>query len=170
MKVLVIRHAIAEDRQLFAKRQPREADGQRPLTKLGRRRMRRGAAGLRRVVPDIRLLATSPFVRAAQTAEIVAREFGRVKVVRIPQLSPTKPVAQLLHWLQGQPPDAVVAVVGHEPQLGVFVSWAMTGLQEPFVSMKKGAACLLEFGKDVKAGRAKLLWAMKPSQLRALGR
>ena len=64
----------------------------------------------------------------------------------------------------------LVVLVGHEPHLGVFVSWLLTGLQESFVELKKGSACLLEFEKDVKPGRARLLWAMKPGQLRELGK
>jgi hypothetical protein len=48
------------------------------------------------------------------------------------------------------------------------VSWALTGLQESFVELKKGSACMLRFDEDLKPGRAKMLWLLKPSQLRAL--
>ena len=43
MKLLIVRHAIAEDRAEFAR--INDDDGLRPLTKDGRRRMKRGAAG-----------------------------------------------------------------------------------------------------------------------------
>jgi phosphohistidine phosphatase len=170
MKVLVIRHAIAEDSLTFAK--TGREDGARPLTKEGRAKMREGAAGLVRLVPRLDVLATSPLARAMETAEIVAKAYGPAgpRVAQVAALTPTKPVNALLHWLQGQPAAATVAVVGHEPHLGVFVSWLLTGLQESFVELKKGSACLLEFEQDVKAGRARLLWAMKPSHLRDLGK
>lgn len=168
MRVLVIRHAIAEDRRDFAK--TGREDGARPLTKAGRAKMRQGAAGLRKLVPHVNVLAASPLARAIETAEIVAKAFGGLRVAQVAALTPSKPVNTLLHWLQGQPAGATIALVGHEPHLGVFVSWLLTGLQESFVEMKKGSACLLDFQKDVKPGRAKLLWALKPGQLRELGK
>ena len=167
MNVLVIRHAIAEDRRRFAK--TGQDDGLRPLTARGRRRMVEGVSGLRRAVPEIHVLATSPLTRAAQTAELVADKYRGVKAVELPQLAPDKPVRGVLRWLQDQRFDATVALVGHEPQLGVFASWMLTGLEESFVELKKGAACMLSLDEYVKAGRATLVWSLKPSQLRRLG-
>jgi phosphohistidine phosphatase len=168
MNVLVIRHGIAEDRRAYAKRTNKADDGLRPLTKEGRRRMRRGARGLVTLVKEIDVLAASGLKRAQQTATIVAREYPGAKSVRLAELSPTKSVRQLLTWLQGQAPGRTIAVVGHEPHLGVFVSWALTGLQESFVELKKGAACLIRFDDELKPGRAKLVWSIKPGQLRKL--
>jgi phosphohistidine phosphatase len=167
MKLLVVRHAIAEDRDAFAK--TGREDGARPLTKEGRAKMREGAAGLRKLVPHIDLLATSPLARAIETAEIIAKAYDGLKVVQVAPLTPTKPVNALLHWLQSQPPAATVALVGHEPHLGVFASWLLTGLQESFIELKKGSAVFLELEGDIKSGSAKLLWAMKPAYLREFG-
>jgi phosphohistidine phosphatase len=173
MKLLVIRHAIAEDRDRFARKHGSEADdGLRPLTAAGRRKMRGGARGLRRLVPRVDLLATSPLTRAVQTADVVAAAYQIRKWAEVAQLAPDKPVTALLKWVQEQEaerPDATIALVGHEPQVGVFVSWMLTGLQESFVEFRKGGACLLRCKGDVKPGRATLLWLLKPSQLRALG-
>ena len=168
MRILVIRHAIAEDRDAFA--ETGREDGARPLTKEGRAKMRQGAAGLVKLVPHLDILATSPLARAIETAEIISKAYGGTRVAQIAQLTPTKPVNALLHWLQAQPPAAKsVALVGHEPHLGTLVSWLLTGLQDSFIDLKKGSACLLEFNSDIKAGRAKLLWALKPAHLRLLG-
>ena len=167
MNVLVIRHAIAEDRRRFAR--TGDDDGLRPLTPRGRRRMRVGARGLRRAVPEIELVATSPLTRAAQTAEIVAGVYRDLKVVKLPCLAPEAPVNALLKWLQERKHGATVALVGHEPDLGVFVSWMLTGLQESFIQMKKGGACLLELKEQVRPGRARLVWSLAPAQLRSLG-
>ena len=76
----------------------------------------------------------------------------------------------MLTWLQGQGKDQTIAVVGHDPHLGIFVSWALTGLQESFVELKKGSSCMLRFDDDLKPGRAKLVWLLQPGQLRALAR
>ena len=62
MDLLVIRHAIAEDREVFAG--TGKDDSLRPLTDRGRERMQEGARGLVRLVDRLDVLATSPLTRA----------------------------------------------------------------------------------------------------------
>ena len=165
MRLLVIRHAIAEELTAGDDR----ADAERRLTGRGRRRMRAGAAGLARVVDRIDVLATSPLVRAEQTATIVSDAFDGLTLTRVDALA-NKPVKDVLRWVQGQAADATVALVGHEPQLGMLVSWLLSGEQRSFVNFRKGGACLLEFPRGVRAGRATLLWMLAPRELRKLGK
>ena len=169
LRVLVVRHAIAEDREAFAKRSPGASDGERPLTREGRRRFELGAKGLATLVPKLDALATSPLTRALETAELFAGQYKQVKLVRLSALAPQKAPGLTMEWLREQPTGRTVAVVGHEPHLGEFVSWCLSGLRESFLELKKGSAVLLEFGGEIKPGRATLLWALKPSHLRALG-
>lgn len=166
MKLLVIRHAIAEDREEFAS--TGGSDARRPLARRGRSRMKRGARGIRSLVPTLDVLGTSPLVRAAQTAEIVAAAYGDLVIETVPDLSPQRALEGLLPWLQSHPAEATVAAVGHEPHLGQLVGWLLTGGSESFLELKKGAACLLEFDDAPAPGGAILLWALAPSQLRAL--
>ncbi len=150
MKLLLIRHAIAEDREDFAR--TGADDALRPLTKTGRKRMKQCARGLVRLAPRMDILATSPLVRAVDTAEIVASAYDGLGIVQIAALSPLKAPPALLEWVKQQPPDATVALVGHEPGLSTFVSWMLTGLQEPFLTLKKGGGCLLEVGEEISRG------------------
>ena len=168
MKLIVIRHAIAQDRKQFAKG-GEEEDGLRPLTPRGRRRMRLAARGLLRVAPRPDVLATSPLVRAVQTAEILGGVWADVKIVKVPQLTPEASTQALLKWLQERKQASTVALVGHEPQLSAFVSWMLTGLPESFVRLKKGGACLVELNEQVRPGRGRLVWSLAPAQLRLLG-
>jgi phosphohistidine phosphatase len=163
MRILIIRHGIAEQSDGSGKG---DADAQRELTKAGRRKMRKAAEGLTALVPSVDLIATSPLVRASQTAEIVAKAFGGVRTVQIAALAPRKPPAQLVEWLNAQPSDSTIALIGHEPHLSTFLCWLLTGLQESFVELKKGGAGMIEIAAPVSAGRGKLLWICKPSQLR----
>ena len=165
MQLLVIRHGLAVDREEFARTCP--DDGLRPLTKEGKKKMRRGARGLRTLVQSLDVLASSPLTRAVQTAEIVAEVFG-VQPIERSELVPSRPPGALLKWLQRQPPDAVVAVVGHEPHLSLCASWLVRGLEESFVELKKGAACLIEFPDKLAAGHGRLRWLMTSRQLRRL--
>jgi phosphohistidine phosphatase len=166
MNLLVMRHAIAEDRALYA--QAHADDAGRPLTPDGVRKMRKVASGLRAVLPKVDLLASSPLTRAIQTAEIVAEAYGRPAPAVVPVLAPAQPLEAAAAWLERQRRHEVVAVVGHEPSLSRLVSWLLSGGERSFLEMKKGAACLLTFEDTVAAGAATLRWALTPSQLRRL--
>jgi len=169
MKLLVIRHGVAEDRDAFAA--TGLPDAQRPLTDDGRRKMRGAARGLARVVPRIDVLAASPLVRAAQTAEIVAKAYGGgVQTRTVEELSPERRPDELLGWLRGHPLEATVAVVGHEPHLGFLAGWLLTGRNDSFVDFRKGGAVLLEFDDPPSGGNAVLAWALTPRILRSLGK
>jgi phosphohistidine phosphatase len=166
MRLLVVRHAIAMDRADFAR--SGKDDSERPLTKEGRDKMQKGARGLREIVPTIDALASSPLVRAADTAAIVAAAYDSVPIVTIDELKPdAKPVA-FLRWLKSQHGKETVAIVGHEPHLSTLVSWLLAGRNESFVILKKGAACMLEFDRAPASDGAMLSWALTPAQLRQL--
>jgi len=165
MKLLLIRHAIAEEREDFAR--TGKDDRLRPLTDEGRKKMKQAARGLRELVPEINLLATSPLTRAAQTAAIVDSVYGDLKEVEIKELSPEATPESFLRWLRKQK-AGTLAAVGHEPSLGLIASWLLTASERKVLAFRKGGACLLEFPGEIGAGTATLLWALTPAQLRAL--
>ena len=168
MQLLIIRHAAAEDKDEWS--QSGKSDDERPLTTEGAKDMAKAAKGLRTIIPEVGLIATSPLVRARQTAQIVASALGvnnvAVTDVLIPEASPSG----FASWLVGQKDDETVAVVGHEPHLGILVTWLLAGIEEPRVEMKKGAACLIEFDGKPAKGRGVLRWSIPPGLLRRLGK
>jgi phosphohistidine phosphatase len=166
MHLLVIRHAIAEDREEFAR--GGRPDAERPLTAFGRRRMARNARGLRRVAPPVHVIGTSPHARADETARILAASLGVATVETVDALAPDQPPQALLPWLNRQPADAVVAVVGHEPNLGTLITWLLGGGEAANAELKKGGACLLQLGDRAEPGRAVLQWLLTPAHLRAI--
>jgi phosphohistidine phosphatase len=165
MRLLLIRHAIAEEREDFAR--TGKDDRLRPLTDEGRKKMKQAARGLRSLVPEIDLLATSPLTRAAQTGAILDSVYGGIDVVEIEELSPETTPEQLLRWLRQQKED-VIAAVGHEPSLSQILGWLLTGNDRRLFVFRKGGACLLELGDEPAGGTATLLWALTPAQLRTL--
>jgi phosphohistidine phosphatase len=167
MDLLLVRHAIAEEREVFAR--TRKPDESRPLTARGKKRMQRAAAGLRSLIPTIDVLATSPLVRAVQTAEILSDAYGGLDIVEVEELAPAGSPEDLLDWLQGQNRDPTIAVVGHEPSFSEHVAWLTARSDEPFLEFKKGGACLLTFYDEIYSGGATLRWLVTPAQLRALG-
>lgn len=166
MRLLVIRHGLAGDRDEFAF--TGRPDAERPLTKEGREKMREAAAGLARIAGGVDLVATSPLTRAVQTAEIVADAMGGMDLTIIDALAPEHAPDDLLPWLRSHDADATIAVVGHDPHLSFLVGWLLTGRHEGFVRIKKGAALLLDFEDPPAAGGATLLWALAPKHLRLL--
>ena len=167
MELLVIRHAVAEDREDFAA--TGKDDSLRPLTKDGRWKMERGVRALRHAIPSLSVIATSPFTRAAQTAKIVAAAYDDVDVEPLDALTPEGRPQAFLTWLRERESDDRVAAVGHEPHLGSLVYWLLTGEPaEGRIAIKKGGACLLELDGRPRAGKATLIWSLTPSILRRL--
>jgi phosphohistidine phosphatase len=166
MNLLVIRHAIALDAAEYAREHADDAS--RPLTPEGVKKMNKVVRGLHGLVPRIDVLATSPLTRAAQTAGIIAAGYDGLMPVTVGALAPSQPVRALAEWLERQRRHENVAVVGHEPSLGRVASWLLAGSKHSFIVFKKGAICLLRFDGAITPASATLLWALTPSQLRAL--
>jgi len=167
VRLVLVRHAIAEDRETFARSDRDDAD--RPLTPEGRDKMRRGAIGLKELVPEVDTLASSPLKRAFDTADIIARVYGGLKVERAGELAPGTPLERALAWVAGLPGRGTVMVVGHEPDLSRLVCALLASSNGPFLEFRKGAACLLEFTGPVARGGATLDWFLGPKHLRRIG-
>jgi phosphohistidine phosphatase len=164
MDLLLIRHAIAQDKAEFAGRD----DALRPLTDEGRAKMERVARGLRALVPELPVLASSHLVRAVETAEIVAAAYGGMEYEVIPSLAPDSAPDETLVWLRSRQSHEVVAAVGHEPSLSRLASWLLTGEARSLLVLKKGGACRLEFDDAPAAAAGTLRWLLEPGQLRRL--
>src|SRR6202030_588421 len=138
MILYIVRHGIAVDRT--DPKSPPESE--RPLTAKGVQKTRAAALGLRAwgAKPDV--LITSPYVRAAQTAEIFAEalEFPTEKIRASEALKPG-----------GNPADAIkeisrlrakeVMCFGHAPHLDQMI-YELAGGRGAFTSLRKaGIAC-----------------------------
>ena len=166
MQLLLIRHAVAEDQAEFAK--TKQDDSLRPLTKEGRWKMERAARGLHRAIPAVEVLATSPLLRATQTAKIIAARYTGIDYITVPSLSPDSPFETFLAWLRRQRSALTVAAVGHEPHLGGLATWLLTETDVPKITLRKGGACLLEFDGLPTAGGGMLVWALTSTLLRKI--
>jgi phosphohistidine phosphatase len=168
VRLLVVRHAIAEDPAVFAATGRNDAD--RPLTDRGRRRMRRVVRGLKRLVPSLDAVASSPLLRAVETAEILIRGYRGTTMTRIPELAPSAEPTALVPWLERHRSRESVAAVGHEPALSRWVSWLLSGGDRPFVELKKGGVCCLDLPGSPGPASATLQWMLTPGQLRRMAR
>lgn len=166
MELLVVRHAAA----VAAASDEPQADAVRTLTPKGKRRMTRIADGIARILPDLDAIATSPLVRARETADILASAYDEVEPLELEGLGPDGQREDVLRWMQEQGENDTLAVVGHEPHLGLLASWLLANPLNHFVEFKKGGACLLGWPDYPTAGHAWLRWALTPGQLRKLAK
>jgi phosphohistidine phosphatase len=161
MKLLILRHAIA-----VASGTPDVDDRDRRLTPRGRRRFRKAARGLARILPRPDALFTSPLPRARETAEIAAEAWGDVTPVEDARLA-SGHVEDLLPELAAHGEDALVAVVGHEPDVSHLLGRLVGGAGEGLVFKKGGAALVAIEAAEHASGR--LIWFLPPRLLRRLG-
>ena len=165
MKLYVIRHGAACDRASFAR--SRRPDSERPLTPDGRDKMRASARGLRVLVKSFDRILTSPYARASETADIVARVFEGPQPEPLEALTPGGRSDDVLATLRHGDAQSI-AMVGHEPDLSMLIAWFVTGSSTPFCELKKGGVCLLEWDRTPAAGEAKLQWISSPKLLRRM--
>jgi phosphohistidine phosphatase len=165
MKLLVLRHDLAEPREAAA---GPDADAKRPLTDEGRDRAEKAARALARMVGEVDLLASSPLRRARETAEALARELDDVELTEADVLAPGHSPAAVAAWLGQQEGIEQAALVGHEPGLSELVTWLVSGLSTPWLELGKGGACLVELPDRIAPGQGRLLWLVRPGQLRRL--
>lgn len=166
-RLLLVRHAIAQDRDEAFEQQL--SDAERPLTKKGKRRMRRAAAGLRQITGQVERILSSPLLRAQQTAEILSIEYPDCPVVLCDFLGPGQPIPSLIPLLAEEANEGTLIVVGHEPDLGQLISLLLCGHIRATVCLKKGGAAMIDFPGEIGGGQGQLLWLLTPRQLRKLG-
>lgn len=158
----LVRHAIAADRG-----DEYPDDTERPLTRKGRSRMRLVVAGLRALDPAIEVVLTSPLARALQTAELlIAGLKGAPTLAVCPVLAPGHTPALVAEALGAHGEAASVALVGHEPDLGVLAAW-LIGAREP-LTFRKGGVARIDTATLPPSRNGRLIWLATPGMLRAL--
>jgi phosphohistidine phosphatase len=166
MKLSLLRHGIAVERGSAGY----ESDGERPLTAKGERQMRRIAEGMLAFGLAYDLILSSPYLRARQTAEIVAQALKAPDGVHLSDtLKPEGNPRQLLETLHRDAPERHdILLVGHEPYLSRLISTLLTGGPTLPVVMKKGGLCTLEMQSLRFSRCASLVYLLTPRQLRYL--
>jgi phosphohistidine phosphatase len=161
MLIYIIRHAYA-----YENGDPRwPDDSKRPLEPEGAERFRRGVKMLAKRGLEPAVIATSPYVRCRQTAEIVAHEVsGKPKVVDLAALQPGSDLEELIAWSQEQ--QAVsIAWVGHSPDVE-YLTAALISEGDANLRFSKGAVASIRIHGELAAGSGELQWLLT---LKALG-
>lgn len=168
MRLYFLRHAIAVDREAWE-----GDDSERPLTDEGREQMRAAARGL--AVLDLRLDAiyTSPFVRASDTARIVAAALGK-EITVWSELASGCDLELLAPQLATLADARAVMLVGHEPDFSAMIGRLIGANASPArVDLKKGACCRVDAPRKAISpgerrkltGAGEMRWLLTPGQL-----
>src|SRR2546423_3786049 len=147
MQLLTIRHGTAKDSAEGVD------DASRALTKAGKKDIKEVSTGLKTLVESLDVIASSPLLRAQQTAEIVAKAYDDPPIQTVDALVPGHDPGELGEWLAGNASVVSIAVVGHEPHLGILVTWLMAGARNSRGELSKGGAALIDFSSRVSPGR-----------------
>ena len=165
MNIYLLRHGLAEDQSQTGK------DSDRSLTGKGERKLRQISEGMEALHLEFELILSSPYLRARQTAEIIADAFNARKALEFTEnLKPNGDTQALVEQVTSRKPvPNNVLLVGHEPYLSELISLLVSGSPISTVVMKKGGLCKLSVHL-LKVGRcASLEWLLTPKQMRLMG-
>ena len=167
MELYLLRHAEA-----VARGTPGcESDSERPLTPLGKKRMRRVAKGMKRLGLVFDRVLTSPYLRARQTAQIaikVLKAEGRLQVTA--DLAVDGDREKLIRALKRRyPKQGRILLVGHEPYLSQLFSRLLIGNTALCADFKKSGLAKLTVDFHSQDPRGTWHWFLPPGVLERLG-
>ncbi len=166
MEIYLLRHGLAVERGTPGF----ENDARRPLTAKGKKQLQRVGRAMVTLKLDFDVLLTSPFVRARETAKIVAQALkARKRLQLCESLAADRKPAGLIRSLQGMKPlPERILLVGHEPLLGEFISLMVTGGPELVLDFPKAGLCKLTLKKWSTSPRASLDWLITSQQMKKM--
>jgi phosphohistidine phosphatase len=163
MNLYVLRHAQAAPLGDAVRR-----DADRLLTDRGVADATLTGMALSKLDSAIFLLLCSPLQRARQTAELTAAQFPVPPEIRETEsLSPGFRPPDLMRELKTVPPDGSMVVVGHEPDLGRFISYVIGAEPSASIELSPAALACVRFAAD-STSEASLRWLLTPEMLKIL--
>lgn len=161
MDLYVLRHGKAETS--FSQE---GTDSDRALTRQGRDEIHQIAEWMLRRGCRFDMIATSPFKRAIETAEIIAETYGLQKNLLIWQeLSPGVDFDQLMEQIASWSDVSSLLIIGHEPSLSGYIGRIISQGGQASLQLKKGGlARIRNFTPSPVFGE--LSWLIPPGHMR----
>lgn len=156
MRLYLFRHGPAG-----IKKEWKGSDAQRPLTDLGVEVTRRVAERLAAVGIDPDAIITSPYVRASQTAALLAAALGGPEPLDDDLLSPGFSAQDLAKLIERHPDAPELVLVGHDPDFSALIR-ELTGAR---VKLRKGGIARIDL-KHPSSLEGILIWLAPPRLVR----
>ena len=164
-KIYLVRHGIAEDVSATG------ADFDRALTAPGRQKMKEAASGLRAIGAAPGRILTSPYRRAQQTADILAKVLQPRAQETWKILGCGVAIEKLLAEIEALDPSEDLMLVGHEPDMGAILATFLTGRPDGFwTHFRKGAVACVSGSMLPPQSRSHLEWFERAAVLVQAGR
>jgi phosphohistidine phosphatase len=155
MNLYLIRHGDAEKLSLS------KTDFDRELTSKGRELTKKSAEALKNIIKSLDVIASSPLIRAVQTAEIVAGVFNNSKkIVTDKRITAGSSPEDLIDFIRSINVENI-AVIGHEPDMSNYVS-ALTSSSGMYLEFKKGTVAKINFEGKVRLANGTLEFLIPP--------
>jgi len=145
-------------------------DARRPLDRDGKQFCLQLAHVLNGMKMQFDLIISSPLKRSLQTASLIGTETAYERSVQIsPALSPSGTLADFRAMLDSLPPLENVLIVGHNPNLTIFLGALISGRNDGTgkvagIRLRKGALARV----DVERHPPTLMWLLDPRIVRVL--
>lgn len=112
-------------------------------------------------------ILSSPYVRARQTAEIIAQDLRfKGKIRFIDALVPGSDFKDFFKLLEEFEAEERILFVGHQPLLGEFISQLVAGHKKVAIDLKKAGLCRVDTSELGLVGEpAELVWLLTPEQI-----
>ncbi len=156
MKLYMMRHGIAEEWPRMG------GDAERQLTDKGRDRTSMVARALKKMDITLDAIVSSPYVRAVQTAEIVADVIGFPDdILHDGRLTPAGRYEGISDVIEELSTRESILVAGHEPSMSAMISGicAQGGL---LIEVKKASVTAIEVMRIRPSAIGALLWTLPP--------
>ena len=102
-------------------------------------------------------IATSPYTRCRQTAELISHHtVNQPAVTELAALQPDSNLSALVEWSSATKCDSV-CWVGHAPDVGILTA-ALIGGPHANIRFAKGAIAAIRYYSDVVPSRGELYW------------
>ena len=138
-------------------------DEDRPLSQEGESQARQLAKTLQQHGVQLDAVVTTPLLRALRTAEILLEEWKGpapeliVEKGLSPECKPRK-LGRILKELNRER----VAIVGHQPDLGLWAAW-LIGSKKAEIDFAKGGTACIQWEDKLKKGTGALIWLITPT-------
>jgi phosphohistidine phosphatase len=158
MNLYIVRHGEAVR---VGEAIPRDAD--RVLTPRGEQDARHAGKALALLDGSVRLILTSPLVRAVQTGKLIGDAFAdEVNIQSSDLLVPGFRYKALLDALAALKSGGSVVLVAHQPDLTNFISWLIADESYASIGMVPAAVAYVTIEPPVQSGETTLRWLLTP--------
>ncbi len=144
-------------------------DADRPLSGRGEDEAELMGTALAHIDPNIDVVIVSPLLRAQQTGEIISTGLSETPIWHTSNnLAPGFLPNNLLEELIALTVGASVVAVGHQPDLGIFISYLVAESAPASIDLVPGSVARITLGGNLKRPRARLNWILTPELVRSM--